>query len=400
MQRHLDSDLEEQEEDLLLGHIRDCPDCAAMYERLIRLSEDLTALPSVSPPVNIVDSIMPRLDGLAFPASDKPSVQAVAPSIIKDQNESEMSAPLRRPRKKYIWTALSGVAAAGLAIGLFIFDLDGPVTRHAELKDSHAPETSSSMVQDKNTAPDGNEAGAAADGDPESAGEPMGSILEESGELAETATDGEASLLERNLTEDPGPPTGDGEVQPEELQVRDQAGPAAGDAVAEEIHKEQVPPEPEQPVTEMAPNEDTPVTEAGEVPQTEEAEAPESSPEDQEVGIAAGEPVSGAEKQESGSETPADLSDPQYRSPEVVYERLLSPGNDLFAYVNEQRVLISSSDGEVRFASQYKWQPEDKVRFVAWLNEQELLYQVTKESGETIQYKVDVKEQTETEIAY
>lgn len=401
MQRHLDSDLEEQEEDQLLGHIRDCPDCAALYQRLIRLSEDLTALPPVSPPVNIVDSILPRLDELDFPAANKPSIQAVGGVSSKDPsweaNNELKPAASSKPRRKYIWTALSGVAAAGLAIGMFIFTMDGPGKQNAQLMDSHAPESSSmEPARNKMMDPSGYQEGNSSEM-PESGADPLGSLLEESGEVAERTSDKEMLSEDRELTGSRAHPPVENDAQPEEFQIQDQAGSMNEGAEADES----VSPEGEQPPVALAPNEDTPVTEETEVPPAADlSDTPPASPDTEGLGVIDGGQAGDDHQPESNHNGSPDVTDPQYRNPEVVYERLLSPGSDLFAYVNEQRVLVSSSNGEIRFASSHKWKSEDTVRFVAWLNEQELLYQVTKENGESVQFMVNVEEETETEIAY
>ncbi|MGO4274962.1 anti-sigma factor, partial [Paenibacillus sp. TAF58] len=61
MQRQLDGDLDAKEEDELHAHLMHCLDCAQMFERLQRLSDELTQLPKVVPPYSLVDAIMPQL---------------------------------------------------------------------------------------------------------------------------------------------------------------------------------------------------------------------------------------------------------------------------------------------------------------------------------------------------
>ena len=62
MQRQLDDDLDESEIEVLMNHTRQCPDCAAMFERLQLLSAELTSLPKVMPSYSLVDAIMPQLE--------------------------------------------------------------------------------------------------------------------------------------------------------------------------------------------------------------------------------------------------------------------------------------------------------------------------------------------------
>ncbi|QAY66341.1 anti-sigma factor family protein [Paenibacillus protaetiae] len=61
MQRSLDDDLNALEHELMMSHIRNCPDCSDMYERLTRLSRELESLPKVTPRYSLVDAILPRL---------------------------------------------------------------------------------------------------------------------------------------------------------------------------------------------------------------------------------------------------------------------------------------------------------------------------------------------------
>ena len=74
MQRYVDRDLNEEETSRLLEHVGQCPECAAMFQRLVRLSRGLEQLPRVAPPYSLVDAILPQLDKIqpepaAAPAS-------------------------------------------------------------------------------------------------------------------------------------------------------------------------------------------------------------------------------------------------------------------------------------------------------------------------------------------
>jgi anti-sigma factor RsiW len=61
MQRFVDEDLPQAEQNILMAHLKQCPDCAASFEQLQHLSAELSRLPMVSPPFSIVDSILPKL---------------------------------------------------------------------------------------------------------------------------------------------------------------------------------------------------------------------------------------------------------------------------------------------------------------------------------------------------
>ncbi|MDR6225083.1 zf-HC2 domain-containing protein [Desmospora profundinema] len=59
MQRHLDGDLQPEEEQALQRHLAACPDCQHRWAVLQELGRRLASLPPVTPPVSLVD----RLEG-------------------------------------------------------------------------------------------------------------------------------------------------------------------------------------------------------------------------------------------------------------------------------------------------------------------------------------------------
>src|SRR4051812_19497281 len=119
MQRQLDGDLDERETDILHKHTRHCPDCAAMLERLQRLSGELDSLPKVTPPFSLVDAILPQLDKL----DSQPAPHAAA--YAAPEEASRRAAPTDR-RKGWLdrlpLKTLSGVVAASIVVGLFLFN--------------------------------------------------------------------------------------------------------------------------------------------------------------------------------------------------------------------------------------------------------------------------------------
>jgi len=142
MQRYLDVDLAEAEERVMLAHLRDCPECADMFERLKLLNEELVELPKVSPPYSIVDSIMPKLEELALwnepsAASDAGTGAASAVSA----NVVSMEADRRERRGLISWRLVAGVAAAGIVLGMFIFNSNSAV--HDKKAESMLADTNS-----------------------------------------------------------------------------------------------------------------------------------------------------------------------------------------------------------------------------------------------------------------
>lgn len=135
MQRNLDQDLTAAEERALYAHLEKCPDCSDLYERLKLLSDELAQLPKVKPAYSIVDAILPQLESLpgwneADPDADKGMAAAVAaeeespafmPAAILDGGAGKAS----RKKGFVSWKVFSGVAAAGIALGMFIFNGGG-----------------------------------------------------------------------------------------------------------------------------------------------------------------------------------------------------------------------------------------------------------------------------------
>lgn len=375
MQRHLDSDLEEREEEQLLSHIRECPDCAALFQSLSRLSEGLAALPSVTPPFSIVDSILPQLEQLDGQQSD-PVHKASNPA-------ADVKKPERR--RKYIWTTLSGVAAAGIALGMFIFSLDGPGSKNADMalfdSESSNMESSGSMSQDNEDKKRSLFSISEQDGEtgPDAGGAAMGSMLEEPAERSQPASD-EANEAQRKATPpvESIPPSPPADNYKEKITVHDQHGGAAetGDPAAST-------PDEAPPATDANPGSEAVPPDAGGLGFRDDSEDASNE---------------AAENNEDMQEnTLAPPAEEEHREPEALYDRLLSPDENNFAYVEEQRVFVRASDGEIVFASVRKWNPGDTVRFVAWLNDKELVYQVNNESGDVMQYIVDIELQSETE---
>jgi hypothetical protein len=142
MQRELDGDLGEFESAKLREHIRHCPDCAAMYERLKRLSAELENLPKVTPPFSLVDAILPKLDEIDRAASTvRPGAGAPEPA------DASGSAPRTAPRRRnsrFNLRVLSGVIAAGVVAGIFLVTYDRDLLNDAMSGNSASVDSASS----------------------------------------------------------------------------------------------------------------------------------------------------------------------------------------------------------------------------------------------------------------
>ncbi|HTG69791.1 MAG TPA: zf-HC2 domain-containing protein [Candidatus Udaeobacter sp.] len=116
MQRQLDDDLDESEKAVLMNHTGQCPDCAAMFERLQLLSAELTSLPKVMPSYSLVDAIMPQLERIEL--FGQPETETEPSSAV---NTAEQVS--RRAKRERRWPSvriMTGVIAAGIVAGLFL----------------------------------------------------------------------------------------------------------------------------------------------------------------------------------------------------------------------------------------------------------------------------------------
>jgi hypothetical protein len=118
MQRELDGDLDEIEFAKAHKHIRQCADCSAMYERLRRLSAELENLPKVTPPISLVDAILPKLDEIDR-LKTAAGAEAGAAELAGASGNTARTAPRRR-NNRFSLRVLSGVVAAGVVAGIFL----------------------------------------------------------------------------------------------------------------------------------------------------------------------------------------------------------------------------------------------------------------------------------------
>lgn len=149
MQRFLDDDLNEDELEALMEHIRLTPASATLFERLQRLDSELEQLPKVIPPKSIVDSILPRLElaGLV----DHPSVTGIAAI----DNLPNRVVPMER-RAKFIerinYRLLGGVVAAGIVLTLFLSNYDPQMSFNTAEEDTALSESADTMMVAENSA--------------------------------------------------------------------------------------------------------------------------------------------------------------------------------------------------------------------------------------------------------
>ncbi|TFE31638.1 zf-HC2 domain-containing protein [Cohnella luojiensis] len=119
MQRYIDGDLDQQETSLMMDHVGQCPDCAAMLARLQKLSSELELLPRVVPKYSLVDAILPELERLH-------SVDSAGGAGVSGEDSDTKPATLRSRRpSRHLIGKISGVVAAGVVAGLLLFNDPG-----------------------------------------------------------------------------------------------------------------------------------------------------------------------------------------------------------------------------------------------------------------------------------
>lgn len=120
MQQSLDQDLTAEEELDMLAHLKQCPGCSDLYVRLKLLHEELAQLPKVKPAYSIVDAILPQLEEIPLWNAD--SAEGPETSAAAKENIIAMPPAANRTNRRGLisWKIFSGVAVAGIIIGLIL----------------------------------------------------------------------------------------------------------------------------------------------------------------------------------------------------------------------------------------------------------------------------------------
>lgn len=391
MQRQLDGDLNSQEENELHAHLSNCLDCAQMFERLQRLSDELTQLPKVVPPYSLVDAILPQLAeidrGAAASITDKAAV--VTPDVRQNERGQPTQLPwTRRFGSQFSWKFAGGIVAAGLILGFFVFNMkqpvidnaDGiiPMSRQAEERSTAASELKQNIqTEDRMKKSDVTDTDPAASAAP-AAGEKGDDPKDTQGFVP--GASGPQATTDANLE------------KPDELKM-----PQSTDALdASEVDPstsapermkdlpsggeiKRVEPAPTNPPSNaIAPNKGT----------SEPAATPQPTPQPTPVpGKPDPSPV--AKKGNDNDQRGGIFS---MTTQETV---LKSASGTLTAAVEDQHVVIrNSATGEIVFASKKAWQPEDQIALLEWSKDEKLFYQV--ESGGSLHMvRIDVNLKTE-----
>lgn len=391
MQRNLDADLSAAEEQTMLAHLQGCPECADLYERLKLLSQELAQLPKVVPPYSIVDSIMPQLEGAGGFAEP---VAAAEPELRPEPVAAELMA-YRRKKGIISWKIVTGVAAAGIVLGMFIFN-GSPISREEKSAADLALQESGSSQMSK-AAP---QAFAAAD----STADVMSGSSAGGAEPAAKATAlNQTTVPPASAAPTPAAAAG---AHPGRVTVAspgDSLQQPAGSLEAANQTDLKMKSEPNISST-TEPSEVA--VEAGEQKEAMDAKklapsaaasepSPESAPE--RAGAMAltapapEAPAAGPEQVDNKVTSPdknALRSIDQFGKALTTIQPMVSADGRFTAQLDQNGVLLTGKDGAEWFRSQIRMEPGDIITFKGWSEGALFSYTITKPDGKTAGYRI------------
>ncbi|CAI6016519.1 anti-sigma factor family protein [Cohnella sp. JJ-181] len=142
VQRSIDGDLNEEESSRLQLYLQNYPECAALLDRLTRLSEELTQLPHVAPRYSLVDAILPQLE-LIVPEP------APGAAVADETEETPYATRTRRVAdRKSVYRRVAAVVAAGVVAGVLLI-----VQPFSLLPDSDQQKSASQLESVSESAP-------------------------------------------------------------------------------------------------------------------------------------------------------------------------------------------------------------------------------------------------------
>ncbi|MDQ0887137.1 hypothetical protein QFZ81_002225 [Paenibacillus sp. V4I9] len=392
MQRQLDGDLDAKEEDELHAHLMHCLDCAQMFERLQRLSDELTQLPKVIPPYSLVDAIMPQLADIDRHAAASITDKVAAFGTNANQTASVQPPKLpwtRRLGSQFSWKFAGGVVAAGLILGFFAFNLKHPMLDQADgLLQPKAASDKQSAGQMQSTA--GSNSNAAQDA--------VKNKAADSADAKQVAPNAPAAESFGQEKDQPEAATGNGLVGPqattdaklEDPQTLSTSGTTKG---TDGFRQAPYTSEPERlRVQASAGTNEKKESDPVSTNPPAGSETSNKLPEEQKL-LKTTEPTpTPAAKKGGGTSDVGGI----YSLTAPSANPLKSTTGVLEAVVEEQHVVIrNSSTKEVVFASKQVWKSGDLITLVEWSKDDKLFYQVQSEGSlQTFLIDLNVKEES------
>lgn len=380
MQRDLDLDLSEEEHRQLLEHLPRCPECAALYDRLKRLSDELEKLPPVHPPYSLVDAILPQLAEMENGAHEHSA--AVEKPV----------SPARRTRSGFgIWPLVGGGVAAAVVAGLLVTNMPWQGGSRAD-KAASLPQSAGTALQNDQKAGQNEESGPlskrTADSTPPSMPSTAPTPETSSGE-AVGGTDAPASSGGNDLKI----------AENESLIAQAEKNKSLATQAPEE---DKAPPK-------RSAEKSAPPNTFGAVDSSNAASSAfSSSPNSSEGGggmvpgqiVAPGkakadnvvtfDPGAGAAGITSNQDKQSALAPPQGATASGSPHQLATDNGKYTAYYENNRVTVRTSAGATAFTSGQTWKAGDSVRLLSWSNDTQLYYEVTDAGGAVRQFMIDL----------
>lgn len=353
MQRYLDHDLNEAEEQELHLHLQQCSECAELFERLRRLDNELAQLPIVTPAFSLVDAILPQLaelDRQSAALEETAAREPEAPAFVPPGG-------IPRTRRSFVsWKWVSGAAVAAAILGVFV------------LKDQDIMLTPSLGKKDM-----ASNAGSAAKMSNASAETALkaGSLPDAKGANAQPKQSGAATNDSKSVNDQ----------STANAPKAEKAQPAAADGAK--------------------PNAATPEqTAPSSEPKQQQSEY--QTPKDDDSGrVVMSSPAAGSNPSEPAVNQPRGIAAaPNGPSAKgfaaVTTTEASSPDGKLVAVVEQSKVFIrSAANGDTVYKSVYGWTESDIVSLVGWSEDLLLTYRV-QHPGSADTVVIDVSKKTET----
>jgi anti-sigma factor RsiW len=356
MQRYIDHDLMEAEQESLFVHLQDCPDCAASFEQLQILSAELSSLTKVTPPFSIVESIMPRLAEI-----DAEAAGFEAASLTPKH---------RAPNRVFSWKIATGFAAAAVILSVFAVSLTPASKYDASDKMNQTMGVSNSKPSTK-----GSDSGAAETPNAEPAAKAESTGKADAAAKAGTASESPAIVFNQSIDESSKTKgtTGFTVQSPTPLPNK---SPAAGSSKS--LKKEANPAEVTAPTKDSSPKAAAPNTSNHMDMMIVPEHAPTPNP--------SGGVYSSRNKQNSSFAANSPSTD-----------QLKSDDGQFIGSIENQTVFITTPDMNRVYTSLIQWKPTDTILLLRWLNNTKLTYQVNMEDGQIKHYIIDTIQKTEQE---
>lgn len=396
IQRYVDLDLAEAEEQILLSHLKECPECAEYFERLKLFSNELKSLPKVTPPYSIVNAVLPKLKEMGLFPEEGAALEPAAGLKRSDQKRSSRKthrAKEQSYRGVLQWRFALGGMAAGIALGIFLFSSNGAVLQQRAEGLLMQNRTSDALVSGNKDNAANKTGSSAKPGKSGNAGAPSGTQYGQAASNAPGATPKPGETPSAAAT-----PQSPGDHAALGSGLNNSPKTAEPDKSLNGHLPSTVPAAPSE--TKAAPESASPANTAGDSSKDGAKPTPAPSSNDtassssKQYDIKQPTPTPSAEFSAFGARgfalpmpTPAPADD---------HTQLTSPSGTYLAVIKDQTVLVTDKNGSEVFRSQFRWKDDDAIRLTAWTDAGKLVYLVKSSDGTETSFTIDAAAKTET----